>query len=188
VVDAAPDPDGATAAVVAFVRALATPPWPGDAADAERMLAALGVRPTGEVDAHAPDSDLRALTGGPDAVDHLSYGTHAGEVTGVGFFLARHGGPRDPLVRADHDALVAALTAAFGPSRPAFDDQPSPVSWDVGELGVGVQLFDRIDSGVMVAVDHRERSARAEAAAGDGPALDGPTPAPAIRSDAGDRA
>jgi hypothetical protein len=160
--DAAPDPDGATAAIVAFVRALTRPPWPRDGADAERMLAALDVRPTGEVDAYAPDSDLRALTGGPDAVDHLSYGTHAGEVTSVGFSLARHGGPRDPAVRRDHDALVAALVAAFGSSRAAFDDQPSPVLWDVGELQVAVQLFDRVDSSVMVGVDHRARSAEAE--------------------------
>ncbi|OUE27276.1 hypothetical protein [Clavibacter michiganensis] len=161
--DESPDPHDATAAVVAFVRALATPPSPRDVAEAERMLAALGARPTGEVDAYAPDSELRALAGGPDAVDHLSYGTHAGEVTGVGFFLARHGGPRDPLVRCDHDALVAALTAGLGPARPVFDDQPSPVSWDVGELEVEVQLFDRVDSSVMVGVDHRERAARAEA-------------------------
>jgi hypothetical protein len=165
--DAASDPDEATAEVVAFVRALATPPWPRDAADAERMLAALDVHPTGEVDAYAPDCDLRALSGGPGAVHHLSYGTHAGEVTSVGFHLARHGGPRDPLVRRDHDALVAALAAAFGPSHRAFDDQPSPVSWDVGDLEVGVQLFDRVDSSVMVGVDHRARSAQAEAAARD---------------------
>lgn len=163
-----PDPDEATAAVVTFVRALVSPPWPRDAADAERMLAALGVRPAGEIDAYAPDSDLRALTGGPDAVHHLSYGTHAGEVASVGFHLARHGGPRDPLVRRHHDALVAALAAVFGPSRSPIEGQPSPVVWDVGELEVGVQLFDRVDSSVMVWVDHRERSARAEAAADDG--------------------
>jgi hypothetical protein len=162
--DATSDPDEATAAVVAFVRALATPPWPPDAADAERMLAVLGVRPTGEVDAYAPDSDLRALTGGPGAVHHLSYGTHAGEVTSLGFFLARHGGPRDPLVRRDHDALVAALTAVFGPSHPAFDDQPSPVAWHVGDMEVGVQLFDRVDISVMVGIDHRARSAEEERA------------------------
>jgi hypothetical protein len=167
--DAASDPDEATAEVVAFVRALATPPWPRDAADAERMLAALDVHPTGEVDAYAPDCDLRALSGGPGAVHHLSYGTHAGEVTSVGFHLARHGGPRDPLVRRDHDALVAALTAVFGASHPVFDDQPSPVSWHVGDLEVGVPLFDRVDSSVMVGIDHRARSARAEAAAGDSP-------------------
>ncbi|CAQ00325.1 hypothetical protein ACR8AL_02410 [Clavibacter sepedonicus] len=172
--DAGPDPHGAAASVVAFVRALATPPWPRHVADAERMLAALGVRPTCDVDAYDPDSDpdpdseLRSLTGSPDAVDHLSLGTHAGGVTIIGFFLARHGRPRDPLVRRDHDALVAALAAAFGVFCPAFDDQPSPVLWDVGELEVGVQLFDRVDSSVMVWVDHRERSVRAEAAAGDG--------------------
>ncbi|AJW79676.1 DUF6301 family protein [Clavibacter michiganensis] len=165
--DAAPDPQPSAAAVVAVVRALATPPWPRDAADAERTLARLGVHPTGEVDAHAPDSDLRALTGGPDAVHRLSYGTHAGEVASVGFFLARHGGPRDPLVRRDHDELVATLAAAFGSPRAVFHDQPSPVVWDVGELQVGVQLFDRVDSSVMVWVDDRERSARAEAATGD---------------------
>ncbi|WP_435081189.1 hypothetical protein [Clavibacter michiganensis] len=166
--DAASDPHEATATVVAFVRAIVSPPWPRDAADAERMLAALGVHPTGEVDAHAPDSDLRALTGGPDAVHDLSYGTHAGEVASVGFHLARHGGPRDPLVRRDHDVLVAALGAVFGPSRPVFDDQPSPVRWHVGELDVSVQILDRVDSSVMVGVDHRERSARAEAATDDG--------------------
>ncbi|OUE21667.1 hypothetical protein BFL34_01025 [Clavibacter michiganensis] len=179
--DAAPDPHEATAAVVAFVRALATPPWPGDAADAERTLAALGVHPAGEVDAHAPDADLCALTGGPDAVHHLSYGTHRGEVTSVGAHLARHGGPRDPLVRRDHDALVAALTAAFGPSRSPIAGQPSPVLWDVDELEVGVQLFDRVDSSVMLWVDHRERSARAEAAAAD----DG---SPEVRARPGDPA
>ena len=178
--DAAREPHEATATVVAFVRALVSPPWPRDAADAERMLAALGVHPTGEVDAHAPDSDLRALTGGPDAVHDVSYGTHAGEVASVGFHLARHGGPRDPLVRRDHDALVAALAAVFGPSRPVSHDQPSPVVWEVGELQVGVQLFDRVDSSVMAWVDHRERSARAEAAADDG--------SPGISSDAADPA
>ncbi|MDO4031899.1 hypothetical protein [Clavibacter michiganensis] len=172
--DPDPDPDEATAAVVAFVRVLVTPPWPSDVADAERMLAALDMHPTGEVDAYVPDSEPRALTGGPDAVDHLSYGTHAGEVASVGFHLARHGGPRDPIVRRDHDALVAALAAVFGPSCPVFDDQPSPVRWHVGELEVSVQIFDRVDSSVMVWVDHRERSARAEAAAGDGPHIGAP--------------
>jgi hypothetical protein len=152
-------------AVVAFVRALVTPPWPPDAEAAERMLAALGVHPTGEVAAHPPDSELRALTGGPDAVDHLGYGTHRGEVTSVGFYLARHGGPHDPDVRRDHDDLVAALSASFGPSRPAFDDQASPVLWGVGELEVGVQAFDRVDSSVMLWIEHRERSARQERAA-----------------------
>jgi hypothetical protein len=156
------------------------------------MLAALGVRPTGEVDAYAPDSDLRALTGGPDAVDHVILGTHAGEVTSVGFFLARHGGPRDPLVRREHDALVAALTAALGPSRSPIEGQPSPVAWDVGELQVGVQLFDRVDSSVMAWVDHRARAARAEAAGDgpvlDGPAIDGPTAAPGLTPDAADPA
>lgn len=165
--DAAPDPHGATAVVVvAVVRALATPPWPADVAEAERMLARLGVHPTGEVDAHDTGSDLRTLTGGPDAVDHLVLGTHAGAVTSVGFHLARHGGPRDPLVRRDHDALVPALAAVFGPSRSPIEGQPSPVVWDVGELEVGVQLFDRVDSSVMAWVEHRERSARAEAANG----------------------
>ena len=165
--DAAPDPHGATAVVVvAVVRALATPPWPADVAEAERMLAGLGVHPTGEVDAYDTCSDLRALIGGPDAVDHLVLGTHAGAVTSVGFHLARHGGPRDPLVRRDHDALVPALAAVFGPSRSPIEGQPSPVVWDVGELEVGVQLFDRVDSSVMAWVEHRERSARAEAANG----------------------
>ncbi|WP_043670228.1 DUF6301 family protein [Clavibacter michiganensis] len=178
--DAAPDPREATAAVVAFVRALATPPWPEDRADAERMLARLGVHPAGEVDAYAPDSELHALAGGPDAVHHLSYGIHTGAVTGIGFSLTRHGGPRDPRVRRDHDALVAALAAAFGPSRSPIEGQPSPVLWDVGELEVSVQLFDRVDSCVMVGVDHRERSARAEAATGDGH--------PEMRTGAADRA
>ncbi|WP_317231931.1 hypothetical protein [Clavibacter capsici] len=176
--DAAPDPREATAAVVALVRALARPPWPDDPADAERMLARLCVHPAEEVDAHALDADLRALAGGPDAVHHLSYGTHAGALTSVGFFLARHGGPRDPRVRSDHDALVAALGGAFGPSRSPMEGQPSPVLWDMGELEVGVQLFDRVDSSVMVWVEHRERSARAEAAAGDGhPDTDATDPA-----------
>jgi hypothetical protein len=166
-VDAADEPGSDTAAVVAFVRALATPPWPRDAAEAERMLAGRGAHPTGEVDAWSPGSALHALTGGPDAADSLSYGTHEGEVTSVGFHLARHGGPYDPDVRREHDDLVAALTASLGPSRQVLDDQPSPVLWDVGELEVSVQLFDRVDSSVMVWVDHRERSARAEAAAGD---------------------
>ncbi len=123
--DAARDPHEATAGVVAFVRVLVTPPWPSDVADAERMLATLGVHPTGEVDAYVPDSELRALTGGPDAVDHLSYGIHAGEITSIGFFLARHGGPWDPLVRRDHDALVAALAAVLVP--PARYSTISPV-------------------------------------------------------------
>ncbi|RIJ52167.1 hypothetical protein DZG00_06050 [Clavibacter lycopersici] len=170
--DAADAPGKDADAVVDFVRALVTPPWPRDAADAERMLAALGVHPTGGVDAWSPSSAQHALTGGPDAVDHLSYGVHADSVSGIGFFLARHGGARDPLVRRDHDALVAALAALFGPPRAAFDDQSSPVLWDVAELQVGVQLFDRVDSSVMVDVDHSDRSARAEAeaaAAGDDP-------------------
>ncbi|RIJ60589.1 hypothetical protein, partial [Clavibacter phaseoli] len=163
---------------VDFVRALATPPWPRAAADAERMLAPLGVHPAGGVDAWSPTSARHALAGGPDAVDHLSYGVHADRVTGVGFFLARHGGPRDPLVRRDHDALVATLVALFGPPRAALDDQSSPVLWDVAELQVGVQLFDRVDSSVMVDVDHRERSAEAAAEAGDdpGPRLADPPP------------
>ena len=162
---AADSPGEHAAAVVELVRALATPPWPRTAADAERMLAALGVHPTGGVDAWSPSSAQHALTGGPDAVDHLSYGVRADRVTDVGFFLARHGGPRDPLVRRDHDALVAAIAAVFGAPRAAFDDQPSPVRWDVGELQVGVQLFDRVDSSVMVDVHHRGLSAEAEAAA-----------------------
>jgi hypothetical protein len=162
--DAAEDPGSDTQAVVAFVRALVTPPWPRDAAEAEQMLARLGAHPTGEVDASSPASALHVLTGGPAAVTHLSSGTHAGEVTSVGFHLAQHGGPYDPDVRREHDDLVAALTAAFGPSHPAFDDQPSPLLWDVGELEVSVQLFDRVDSSVMVGIDHRARSAEEERA------------------------
>ncbi|KZC94608.1 hypothetical protein [Clavibacter tessellarius] len=186
--DVAPDPHGATAAVVAFILALTTPPWPDDAAEAERMLARLGVHPTGEVDAHGGGSEPRALAGGPDTVDHVSLGTHEGAVTSTHFSLARHGGPRDPLVRREHDALVAALTAALGPSRSPIEGQPNPVVWDVGELEVGVQLFDRVDSSVMAWVEHRERSARAEAAAGDGPVLDAPAVAPAVRPGAADPA
>lgn len=38
-----------------------------------------------------------------------------------------------------------------------------------GELQVAVQLFDRVDSSVMVGVDHRTRSAEEErVAVGDG--------------------
>ena len=167
--DAADAPGNDADAVVDFVRALAMPPWPRAAADAERMLEALGVHPAGGIDAWSPASARHALTGGPDAVDYLSYVVHADRVTGVGFFLARHGGPRDPLVRRDHDALVAALAALFGPPRAAFGDQPSPVLWDAGELQVAVQLFDRVDSSVMVGVDHRARSAEEErVAVGDG--------------------
>jgi hypothetical protein len=162
-----PDGDADVDAVVAFVRALATPPWPRDAAEAERMLTDRGAHPTGEVDTWSPASARHALSGGPDAVAHLSYATHAGEVTSVGLVLARHGGPHDPAVRRDHDDLVAALTAAFGASRRAFDDQPGPLLWDVGELEVGVQLFDRVDSSVMAWVDHRDRAARQERAAGE---------------------
>ncbi|MBM7026231.1 hypothetical protein [Clavibacter zhangzhiyongii] len=171
-VDAADGPGGPGGnadvdAIAAFVRALATSPWPRDAAEAERMLADRGAHPTGEVDAWSPASARHALSGGPDAVAHLSYATHAGEVTSVGCVLARHGGPHDPAVRRDHDDLVAALTAAFGASRRPFDDQPSPILWDVGELEVGVQVFDRVDSSVMAWVDHRERAARQERAAGE---------------------
>jgi hypothetical protein len=39
------------------------------------------------------------------------------------------------------------------------------VLWGVGELEVGVQAFDRVDSSVMLWIEHRERSARQERAA-----------------------
>jgi hypothetical protein len=165
VADEAAGTGSATDAVVALVRAITTPAWPRDAAEVERMLAGVGVRSTGEVDRWSSGSAQHTLSGGPDAVDHLSYSTHEGEVTSVGLFLARHGGPWDPAVRRDHDDLVAALERSFGPSRPALADQPSPVCWPVGELEVGVQLFDRVDSAVMLWIEHRARSARQERAA-----------------------
>ena len=112
------------------------------------------------------------LTGGsvqhtlapPAGIDHASFTTLDGDPVSVIFFIASVPEPRSEATGAAYRALLASLTDGLGALERVWADQPPPMQWRGAELDVGVQLFDRRDSSVMVWVDHRSRSDAASSA------------------------
>jgi hypothetical protein len=95
----------------------------------------------------------------------MSLSLFQGLPVSIGFFIASSLAPVNADTRAKYERLLAWVSGMLGESAQFLPGQPSPVRWQSGELDVGVQLFDRRDSTVMVWVEHRGRSAEVEQAA-----------------------
>lgn len=98
----------------------------------------------------------------PPGIDHATLSSLDGEPTSVIMFIASSLESASPTTRSEYEALVSSLTALLGSPRRVWADEPTPLLWPDADLDIGVQLFDRHDSTVMVWVEHRERSKIAE--------------------------
>jgi len=109
-------------------------------------------------------SVLHDLTPAP-GIDHAGFTTLDGEPAGVVFFIASSMDARNPVTNEAYQSLLAALTQSLGPAERVWPDEDTPIRWRTTDLDVGLQLFDRRDSSVMVSVEHRARSEEAESRA-----------------------
>jgi hypothetical protein len=98
----------------------------------------------------------------PAGIDSASLTTAEGEPFSVILIVASVFEPQNATTIAAYRELLASLSETLGAPSQVWVDQPTPVHWHVGDLDVGAQLFDRRDSSVMVWVEHRARSQRAE--------------------------
>jgi hypothetical protein len=95
-------------------------------------------------------------------IDHATLSSLDGEPTSVIMFIASSIEPASPTTRSEYETLIASLTAYLGSPRRVWADEPTPLLWPDADLDIGVQLFDRHDSTVMVWVEHRKRAEIAE--------------------------
>ena len=149
---------------VSFLRSVATPPWPGDRASGEAMLARLGLAPTGPAKDQHDGYFSFGLSGTVEAANNFTFSTHQGDFVSIIFFMASSPAPNDPITRRTYDALCALMSEEFGIGNRVWADEETPLRWGTGDLDIEVQLFDRRDSQVMVSIEHRERSRRLDEA------------------------
>ena len=98
----------------------------------------------------------------PPGIDQASLSTLDGEPTGVVFFIASAADSNNAETKEVYESLTFSLSQILGSSERVWADEPSPVQWCGDDLDVGLQPFDRRDSSVMVWVEHRGRSQKAE--------------------------
>jgi hypothetical protein len=147
---------------VAVVTSLREGGWlDGDEAALVR-LAALGLIEKPRAGAELPSGLHRRELEAAQGIEQPSLSSVDGEPANVTFFMGSSPEPESEATRSAYRDLVAALAASLGPPQRVWADRPSPVQWREADLDIGLQLFDRRDSVVMVWVEHRSRSQEAE--------------------------
>jgi len=97
------------------------------------------------------------------AIDQASLSTLDTAPTSVIFFIGASPEPGSVETKEAYESLIASLSVTLGKPQRVWEDQPTPLEWSDTEVDVGVQLFDRRDTSVvMVWVEHRLRSQEAE--------------------------
>ena len=143
---------------VGIISSLLAGRWLASEAAAAATLRGLGFTEFPGAAEPLTDGSMQHTLGPPAGVDHASFTTVDGDPVSVTFFIASVPEPRSEATGATYRALLALLTASLGALERVWADQPTPMQWRGAELDVGVQLFDRRDSSVMVWVEHRFRS------------------------------
>jgi hypothetical protein len=148
---------------VFLVSSLRDGEWLHDEEAALAKLAALGLTATpGAVTEFSSGLIQRELETAL-TIDQASLSTLDTAPTSVIFFIGASPEPESAVTKAAYGSLIASLSVTLGRPQRVWEDQPTPLKWCDTDLDVGVQLFDRRDTGVvMVWVEHRLRSQEAE--------------------------
>lgn len=116
---------------------------------------------TGSGEQLAPGVVQHELEPAP-GIDQASLSTLDGEPAGIVFFIASTAESNNAGTKEVYESLISSLSQILGSPERVWADQPSPLQWCGEDLDVGLQLFDRRDSSVMVWVEHRTRSQMGE--------------------------
>jgi len=149
--------------VVAIVSSLSKGRWLVSEEAALDELQLLGFGNAAETVAELSSGVRQRRVDPVSGIEHASLSSLYGEPTSIFFFVASAPEPASASTTGAYEELVAGLSEELGSPERVWVEQPSPLRWRTGELDVGVQLFDRRDTSVvMVWVEHRTRSQTAE--------------------------
>lgn len=149
--------------VVAVVSSLSRGRWLSSEEAALEELQLLGFGSVAETVTELSSGVRQRAVEPVSGTEHASLSSLHDEPTSIIFFVASAPEPASASTTAAYEELVAGLSEELGSPERVWAEQPSPLQWHAGELDVGVQLFDRRDTSVvMVWVEHRARSQTAK--------------------------
>lgn len=158
-----PDP----ADLAALLGRMCQQSWPTTESERRRYFAAVGLRDLEVLPAFDGDPDSRSrrfttsLEGDVDGISTM-FGE---EFLGLCLFCYNEPGANGPQARAGFTGLVRHLGGVFGPPVEEWGPPSEPAClWRSGLLRLDMYCFQRGSSGIMIGLDHTERSAAHDAA------------------------